>query len=100
MVHKMGFIPFVRSSVPQANHSYETNNNILGYCKNPWDETRSCAGSSGGEAGLVASYSSPFGLGSDLFGDTKVPCEFTGCATLKPYSRYSNFGNAFIGKYV
>lgn len=49
---------------------------------------------------MVGSYSSPFGLGSDLFGDTKVPCEFNGCVTLKPYARYTNKGNAFTSKYV
>lgn len=48
MVKKMGFIPFVRSNVPQGCKTMETNNNIFGYCKNPWNQARSCGGSSGG----------------------------------------------------
>lgn len=44
----MGLIPFVRSNVPQACKTFETNNHIFGYCKNPRNETRSCGGSSGG----------------------------------------------------
>ena len=39
-------------------------------------------------------------MGHDQFGDTKVPCEFTGCATLKPFNRYTNRGDAIIGRYV
>jgi Asp-tRNA(Asn)/Glu-tRNA(Gln) amidotransferase A subunit family amidase len=48
MVRKMGFIPFVRTNVPQGCKSIETNNNIFGYCLNPWNITHSCGGSSGG----------------------------------------------------
>jgi fatty acid amide hydrolase len=95
----MGLIPFVRTSVPQANKTFETNNNILGYSKNPWDETRSCAGSSGGESGIVGSHCSPIGIGSDIGGSTRTPADWTGLATLKPYYRYSNFGNACSGTF-
>jgi Asp-tRNA(Asn)/Glu-tRNA(Gln) amidotransferase A subunit family amidase len=48
LVLKMGFIPFVRTNVPQANKTFDTNNHIFGYSSNPWDTTRSCGGSSGG----------------------------------------------------
>lgn len=33
----MGLIPYVRSSVPQGVKTFETNNYIVGYSKNPWD---------------------------------------------------------------
>lgn len=61
---------------------------------------RSCGGSSGGECGLVASYCSPFGVGSDHLGDSKVACEFTGLFTLKPFNRYCNQGNARTSNYM
>lgn len=48
LVKNMGFIPFVRSNVPQGVKTIETNNNIFGYAKNPWNLTRSAGGSSGG----------------------------------------------------
>lgn len=48
MIRKMGLIPIARSNVPQACKTIETNNNIFGYSKNPWNNLRSCGGSSGG----------------------------------------------------
>lgn len=48
LVRKMGFIPFVRTNVPQGCKTLETNNNIFGYSKNPWSQNRTCGGSSGG----------------------------------------------------
>ena len=48
MVRKMGFIPFVRSNVPQGCKTIDTNNNMFGYSKNPWNLLHSCGGSSGG----------------------------------------------------
>lgn len=96
----MGLIPFVRTSVPQACKTFCTNNNIVGYSKNPWDESRSCNGSSGGEAGLVAAQCSPMGIGSDIANSLRGPADFTGLVTLKPYYRYSNLGSAWTGSYV
>ena len=48
MVRKMGFLPIARSNVPQACKTMETNNNMFGYSKNPWNHERTCGGSSGG----------------------------------------------------
>ena len=96
----MGFIPFVRTNVPQACKTVETNNNIFGYCKNPWDPTRSTGGSSGGEGGIVAAFCSPFGLGSDIGGSLRVPAEFNVLCTLKAGQRsMTRRGNAYYGKY-
>ena len=100
LTKKMGLIPFVRTSVPQACKTFCTNNNIVGYSKNPWDESRSCNGSSGGEAGLVAAQCSPIGIGSDIANSLRGPADFIGLVTLKPYYRYSNLGSAWTGSYV
>ena len=48
MLKKLGLIIFVRTNVPQACKTMETNNNMFGYSKNPWNNERSCGGSSGG----------------------------------------------------
>ena len=48
MIRKMGLIPFARSNVPQACKTIETNNNMFGYSKNPWNTEHTCGGSSGG----------------------------------------------------
>ena len=99
LIKKMGLIPFVRSTTPQANKTFETNNNIFGYCKNPWDEGRSCSGSSGGEGGLIGSHCAPIGIGNDIAGSLRSPADFTGIFTLKPFYRYSNIGLAKAGDF-
>lgn len=48
LVRDMGFIPFARTNVPQGIRTFDTNNNIFGYCRNPWNHERSTGGSSGG----------------------------------------------------
>ncbi len=96
----MGFIPFVRSNVPQACKTFQTNNNIFGYCLNYRDEKRSCGGSSGGEGGLVGSCCSPFGIGSDIGGSLRIPAEFNGLYTIKPNFRNDRNANAYYGKYA
>lgn len=73
LVKDMGFIPFVRTNVPQGIRTYDTNNNMFGYCRNPWNLERSTGGSSGGQSGMVSSYCSPIGLGTDLGGSLRVP---------------------------
>ena len=73
LIRDMGLIPFVRSNVPQACKTIESNNNMFGYCMNYRNKNRSCGGSSGGEGGLVGSCCSPFGIGSDIGGSLRVP---------------------------
>ncbi len=99
LIRNMGFIPLARTTCPQGCKTIETNNNMFGYAKNGWDETRSCGGSSGGEGGLIGSHCSCIGVGSDLGGSLRIPAEWNGLCTLKPAQRYSNFGNCFFGKF-
>lgn len=82
-----GMIPFVRTNVPQLCMSYECNNNLWGNTQNPWNRFRTPGGSSGGEASLVASRSSPIGLGGDIGGSLRIPAEFCGLCTLKSTSQ-------------
>lgn len=84
IIKKEGGIPYVRSPVPQGLFSLHTNNFIWGESKNPHDKSRSCAGSSGGEAGLVAARCSPLGLGSDFAGSIRAPAVFCGVTGFKP----------------
>jgi Asp-tRNA(Asn)/Glu-tRNA(Gln) amidotransferase A subunit family amidase len=94
----MGLIPFVRSNVMQSCKTGETNNNMFGYAKNPWNEERSCGGSSGGEGGLIGSYCSPIGFGTDIGGSIRIPAEWNGLTALKPALRYSRKGNCYYGR--
>lgn len=45
---------------------------------------RTCGGSSGGEACLLAADGSTFGIGSDLAGSLRIPATMCGIVSLKP----------------
>ncbi len=81
-----GAIPTARTNLPDLLFAFESDNLIFGRTNNPYDLTRTCGGSSGGEAALIAACGSPFGLGSDAAGSVRQPAHFCGIASLKPTS--------------
>lgn len=81
-----GAIPIAKTNLPDLLFSFETDNLVFGQSKNPYDETRTPGGSSGGESALIASCGSPLGLGSDCLGSVRVPAAFCGVASIKPTS--------------
>ncbi|KAK4450350.1 amidase signature domain-containing protein [Podospora aff. communis PSN243] len=63
----------------------ETNNNILGYTRNPWNQQLSSGGSSGGEGVMQALRGSVFGLGTDIGGSpSSGRISFKGVASTGP----------------
>lgn len=51
---------------------------------NPYDNSRSCGGSTGGDAALLAARCVPFSVGTDLGGSIRIPAHFNGVYALKP----------------
>lgn len=84
MLRNAGAVLHVRSNVPQLLMMPESENNIWGCSKNPWDKSRTPGGSSGGEAALVASGCSVMGLGSDIGGSIRIPAHYCGLVGFKP----------------
>lgn len=81
-----GAVPIARTNLPDLLFAFESDNLLFGKTNNPYDHSRTSGGSSGGEAALIASCGSPFGLGSDAAGSVRVPAHYCGIASLKPTS--------------
>ena len=79
-----GAIPIAKTNVPQLMIFTETDNPLYGRTNNPWDLERSCGGSSGGEAALIAAGASPLGLGNDIGGSLRIPAAFCGITSIRP----------------
>ncbi len=79
-----GAIPIAKTNLPQLMIFAESDNPLYGRTNNPWDLERSCGGSSGGEAAVIAAGASPLGLGNDIGGSLRIPAAFCGIASIKP----------------
>lgn len=81
-----GAIVLARGNVPEFAMAAETDNLRYGRSNNPLAEDRTCGGSSGGDAALVASGCVAAGLGNDILGSIRIPASFCGIVGFKPTS--------------
>jgi fatty acid amide hydrolase len=79
-----GAIVVAKTNVAQLLMYYESDNPLFGRTCNPWRADRTCGGSSGGEAALIAARASALGIGSDIGGSVRIPAHFCGIVSLKP----------------
>uniref|UniRef100_A0A336KMB2 CSON012938 protein n=1 Tax=Culicoides sonorensis TaxID=179676 RepID=A0A336KMB2_CULSO len=79
-----GAIPLCVTNVPEWCLSWETQNVIIGRTLNPYNTIYSPGGSSGGEAALLGSGASLFGIGSDFIGSCRLPAMFCGVFGHRP----------------
>ncbi|WP_115827237.1 amidase [Xenorhabdus cabanillasii] len=78
-----GAIPFGLTNVSEMCMSFDTYNLLHGRTLNPHNLSRSCGGSSGGEAVAIASGMSPGGIASDACGSVRIPAHFNGVCGFK-----------------
>lgn len=78
LMRDAGAIIIVRGNIPQLAYSIHSENRIWGTAQNPYDKNRSCAGSSGGDGGLVSARCVPLSFGSDIGGSIRLPAHFNG----------------------
>jgi fatty acid amide hydrolase len=87
VLRRQGAIPYMSSNVPQGLAAMETDNHVFGKANNPWNQDRAVGGSSGGEAGLIASRCSLIGIGSDAAGSIRIPSAFCGTYGFAPTAK-------------
>ncbi|KAG8196360.1 hypothetical protein JTE90_009578 [Oedothorax gibbosus] len=93
LYRKSGAIPLTVTDVPELCMWWESSNHLYGLTKNPYDNTRTVGGSSGGEGAIITSGGALFGIGNDIAGSIRMPSSFCGIYGHKP-SRgvINNFG--------
>jgi amidase len=79
-----GFALLGRSHAAELALASATETLAYGPCRNPWDVTRSCGGSSGGAAAAVAAGLVAVAHGSDAGGSIREPASECGVLGLKP----------------
>lgn len=82
-IRAAGAIVLGKTNVPDFGYGPAVDP-VFGTTKNPWDLSRSPAGSSGGSAAAVAMGMGPVSLGSDGGGSIRVPASFCGIYGLNP----------------
>ena len=85
-LRRAGAIVLGKTNLPQLMIWHESDNPVYGRTNNPWNLARTCGGSTGGEAAIVAARGSPLGIGNDLGGSIRVPCHFCGIHGIRPTS--------------
>jgi amidase len=84
LLNGAGAVIIGRTNTPTLAMDMQTDNPIFGKTNNPWDVTRTPAGSSGGCATALATGMTSLSLGSDLAGSIRLPASFCGVYGLKP----------------
>lgn len=79
-----GALPLGKANNPEWSAGGNTRNAVYGVTANPFDVTRSAAGSSGGSAVALACGMTPLATGSDTGGSLRNPAAFCGVVGFRP----------------
>ncbi|NEU97819.1 amidase [Bradyrhizobium uaiense] len=83
-LEQSGGVIYAKSNTPEFGAGANTFNEVFGPTRNPWDTSRSAAGSSGGAAAALASGTAWLAHGSDMGGSLRNPASFCGIVGLRP----------------
>jgi amidase len=84
LCRRAGAIVLGKTNVPEWGAGANTRNVVYGATGNPFDPTRSAAGSSGGSAVALATGMVPLATGSDTGGSLRNPAAFCGVVGFRP----------------
>ena len=79
-----GAVVYAKSNTPEFGAGANTFNEVFGATLNPWDTSRSAAGSSGGAAVALATGMAWLAHGSDMGGSCRNPASFCGVLGMRP----------------
>ncbi len=83
-IEDAGGVVYAKSNTPEFEAGANTFNAVFGRTLNPWDTSRSAAGSSGGAAAAVATGAAFLAQGSDFACSLRYPASFCGIVGLRP----------------
>ena len=83
-LEQAGGIVTGKSNTPEFGAGANTFNEVFGQTLNPWDISKSAAGSSGGAAVALATGMAWLAHGSDLGGSLRNPASFNGIVGMRP----------------
>jgi amidase len=81
---RAGAIVLGKTNTPEFGAGANTRNRVHGATGNPFDPSRSAAGSSGGSAAALATGMVPLATGSDMGGSLRNPAAFCGVVGFRP----------------
>jgi amidase len=79
-----GALIYAKSNTPEFGAGANTFNEVFGATRNPWDLSRSVAGSSGGAAAALATGTAWLAHGTDMGGSLRNPASFCGVVGMRP----------------
>src|SRR5258708_7570760 len=79
-----GAVIYAKSNPPEFGAGAHTFNEVFGATRNPWDTSRSAAGSSGGAAVALATGMAWLAHGTDMGGSLRNPASFCGVVGMRP----------------
>jgi len=79
-----GAVIYAKSNTPEFGAGANTFNEVFGATLNPWDLSRSAAGSSGGAAVALATGTAWLAHGTDMGGSLRNPASFCGIVGMRP----------------
>jgi amidase len=83
-LEESGAVVYAKSNTPEFGAGANTFNEVFGATRNPWDLSRSAAGSSGGAAVALATGMAWLAHGTDMGGSLRNPASFCGIVGMRP----------------
>jgi aspartyl-tRNA(Asn)/glutamyl-tRNA(Gln) amidotransferase subunit A len=98
---RSGAIVLGKTNTPEFGWKSPTDNPLFGPTRNPWNDERTAAGSSGGSAAAVACGMGPIATGGDGGGSIRQPASFCGVFGIKPtFGLVPMFPPSVVGTFV